>query len=199
MQNKKEKVLEAVLDTVLETGGISGVTVSEIAKRAGIGKGSVYMYFASKDQMIFEAAKYIVESTMADITDFETHADKSFRENMLGFLREHINVMQKYSSIFYALTASNFMPQFTPGLKEKMVGVIGKIRTAYHVKLLALMETGAAEGLVSREHTPFEILTTAQMLFSAAGHFAQKEVPVVSSDMDEYVAMMYDMAIKMLN
>jgi AcrR family transcriptional regulator len=199
MQTKKEKVLEAVFDTVLETGGISGVTVSEIARRAGIGKGSVYMYFASKDQMIFEAAKYLVESTMVNITEFSPDQGKSFKENMLSFLQEHINVMNKYSSVFYAVTGSNFIPQFTPGLKEKMVGVIEKIKVAYQAKLISLLEMGAAEGIVSRGQTPFELLTVSQMFFSSAAHFAQKDVPHVSSDVDEYVMMMYDMAIKMLN
>ena len=199
MQTKKEKVLEAVFDTVLETGGISGVTVSEIARRAGIGKGSVYMYFASKDQMIFEAAKYLVESTMVNITEFSPDQGKSFKENMLSFLHEHINVMNKYSSVFYAVTGSNFIPQFTPGLKEKMVGVIEKIKVAYQAKLISLLEMGAAEGIVSRGQTPFELLTVSQMFFSSAAHFAQKDVPHVSSDVDEYVMMMYDMAIKMLN
>lgn len=199
MQSKKEKVLKAVFDTVLETGDISGVTVSEIARRAGIGKGSVYMYFASKDQMIFEAAKYLVESTMERITEFPADEGKGFRENMLNFLREHINAMNKYSSVFYAVTGSNFIPQFTPGLREKMVGVISSIRVAYQAKLISLLELGESEGIVPRGHTPFEILAVSQMFFSSAAHFAQKEVPHVSSDVDEYIVMMYDMAIKMLS
>ena len=199
MKTKKEKVLEAVFDAVLEKGDITGVTVSEIARRAGIGKGSVYMYFASKEQMIFEAAKYLVESTMAKITDFSVNESKSFKENMKSFLREHINVMKKYSSVFYAVAGSNYFPQLTPELKDKMVGVIEKIRIAYHTKLEGLLQKGAAEGIVSRDHTQFEILTVSQMLFSSAAHFTQKEVPQISTDMDEYVGMMYDMAIKMLN
>ena len=166
MQTKKEKVLEAVFDAVIETGGISGITVSEIARRAGIGKGSVYMYFASKDQMIFEAAKYLVESTMERITKFPIDEGKGFKENMISFLCEHINAMKKYSSVFYAVTGSNFIPQFMADLKEKMVGVIGNIRIHYQAKLTDLLKIAEAEGIVSRGQTPFELLTVSQMLFS---------------------------------
>lgn len=199
MQSKKEKVLDAVFDAVLETGDITGVTVSEVARRAGIGKGSVYMYFASKEQMVFEAAKHLVESTMVNITEFSAGDGKSFKESMLSFLREHIKVMEKYSSVFYAVTGSNYFPQLPPEFKEKMVGVMEKIRIAYQEKIKSLIEIGASEGIVADTQTPFEVLAVSQMLFSSAAHFAQKDMPHVSSDVDEYISMMYDMAVKMLS
>ena len=50
---KYEKILEA-LRTLLETKKISQISVSEIAQTAGIGKGSIYYYFSSKEA-IFDA------------------------------------------------------------------------------------------------------------------------------------------------
>lgn len=50
---KYEKILEA-LKTLLETKKISQISVSEIAQTAGIGKGSIYYYFSSKEA-IFDA------------------------------------------------------------------------------------------------------------------------------------------------
>ena len=49
--NKSEKILDA-LQQLLEEKSIQNISVSEIASRAGIGKGSIYYYFPSKDAIV---------------------------------------------------------------------------------------------------------------------------------------------------
>lgn len=48
---KTEKILDA-LQKLLEEKSIQHISVSEIANKAGIGKGSIYYYFPSKDAII---------------------------------------------------------------------------------------------------------------------------------------------------
>lgn len=48
---KSEKILDA-LKQLLEEKNIQHISVSEIAKKAGIGKGSIYYYFPSKDAIV---------------------------------------------------------------------------------------------------------------------------------------------------
>lgn len=74
--DKKELILNAMSELIAEDKGACS-SVSDIAKRAGIGKGSIYYYFKSKDE-IFDAVvdryysdviskcEQIVESTTAD-------------------------------------------------------------------------------------------------------------------------------------
>ena len=50
---KYQLILDA-LQSLLETRNMETISVSEIAQTAGIGKGSIYYYFPSKDA-IFEA------------------------------------------------------------------------------------------------------------------------------------------------
>lgn len=49
--NKSEKILDA-LQQLLEEKNIQHISVSEIASKAGIGKGSIYYYFPSKDAIV---------------------------------------------------------------------------------------------------------------------------------------------------
>lgn len=49
--NKSKKILDA-LQQLLEEKTIQQISVSEIASRAGIGKGSIYYYFPSKDAIV---------------------------------------------------------------------------------------------------------------------------------------------------
>lgn len=51
--NKKELILNAMMDLLKEEKG-AACSVSDIAKKAGIGKGSIYYYYKSKEE-IFDA------------------------------------------------------------------------------------------------------------------------------------------------
>ena len=48
---KYHKILDA-LQTLLENQELQNISVSEIAHTAGIGKGSIYYYFPSKDAIL---------------------------------------------------------------------------------------------------------------------------------------------------
>ncbi len=50
-QDKYEKILDA-LQTLLENKNLQTISVSEIAQEAGIGKGSIYYYFSSKEAIL---------------------------------------------------------------------------------------------------------------------------------------------------
>lgn len=50
-QSKYDIILDALQDLLLEQD-IKNISVSDIAKKAGIGKGSIYYYFPSKDAIV---------------------------------------------------------------------------------------------------------------------------------------------------
>ena len=50
-RTKRDQILDAFRD-LLENKDIHHISVSDIAKKAGIGKGSLYYYFSSKDEML---------------------------------------------------------------------------------------------------------------------------------------------------
>lgn len=198
-KEKKEKVFDAVFDAVLETGDITAITVSDIAARAGIGKGSVYMYFANKDQMIYESARYLIESTLKSITEYKFKAGEGFESIMVGFLAEHIKAMNKYYKIFCAVTNANYFPQLAPSLAGKLKDVLEETKAKYHKTLLRLIDVGAKEKIIGCGHSEFIRLSVAQMFFSAAARYAHEDDAYHGTQMDEYILMMYDMAVKMLS
>lgn len=53
---RRREILQAATE-VFGTNGISGVSMSEIAERAGIGKSTIYEYFPSKDDLFSEACR----------------------------------------------------------------------------------------------------------------------------------------------
>ena len=51
VSDKYNTILDA-LQSLLESNDLKNISVSDIAKAAGIGKGSIYYYFSSKDEIL---------------------------------------------------------------------------------------------------------------------------------------------------
>ena len=59
MKSKKELIFAVVINHIKTTGLLSGLTISEIARKADIGKGTIYEYFSSKDELFAETMIYM--------------------------------------------------------------------------------------------------------------------------------------------
>ena len=58
---KEKAIYQAVLALFEEGADLNSLTVSEITKRAGIGKGTAYEYFSDKEEMIAKALFYTTD------------------------------------------------------------------------------------------------------------------------------------------
>ena len=90
--NKRDLILAAAREIFGEKGYHS-TTSEEIAKRAGVGKGTIYQYFESKHdiflQMHIQYLQQYSESVSALI-----HEDSTFEENMRRIIRFHLDNLQ---------------------------------------------------------------------------------------------------------
>ncbi|MEX1311216.1 MAG: TetR/AcrR family transcriptional regulator [Candidatus Sulfomarinibacteraceae bacterium] len=65
---KRPLILQAATEVFAEQG-FAAVTVAEIANRAGIGKGTVYEYFTSKEELLFAVFEWINERIFERISE----------------------------------------------------------------------------------------------------------------------------------
>ena len=65
---KRPLILRAATEVFAEQG-FAAVTVAEIANRAGIGKGTVYEYFTSKDELLFAVFEWMNEKIFERIAE----------------------------------------------------------------------------------------------------------------------------------
>lgn len=86
---RRREIALSCVDLFLEKG-IANLTIAEVAKTAGIGKGTVYEYFENKDDIIFEIVNILLEEK-----------DKKKRELLesVATTKEKIKV---FFSFFYA-------------------------------------------------------------------------------------------------
>jgi AcrR family transcriptional regulator len=56
---KKAKIIKAAI-TIFSQTGYTGTRIAEVARAAGIGKGTIYEYFRSKEDLFFATFEYVI-------------------------------------------------------------------------------------------------------------------------------------------
>ena len=86
---KRPLILEAATRVFAEQG-FAAVTVAEIADHAGIGKGTVYEYFSSKEELLFAVFEWMNERILARFQKLsaEVGTTRERLQRMLGIAAE---------------------------------------------------------------------------------------------------------------
>ncbi len=78
-KDKEVSIFESLISLYGEGYEISEITVAQIAKQAGIGKGTIYEYFSSKEDIVSNAIVYSFNSKLEDLK-LLLSLDKPFEE-----------------------------------------------------------------------------------------------------------------------
>ena len=82
-RKRREQLLDCAIDAIVDLG-FQGMSVGEVARRAGVSKGVVTYYFAAKDDLTFEVVAQIFDS----ITEFL--GSRLERTSPEAFVRDYI-------------------------------------------------------------------------------------------------------------
>jgi AcrR family transcriptional regulator len=79
--SKRDDIIQAALDLIAERG-FHGAPMAMIANKAGVGAGTIYRYFESKDVLIEEMFKEM-EEKLLDVILRGYHTERSIRERFI--------------------------------------------------------------------------------------------------------------------
>ncbi len=155
MRDKKtDKVIaiyHAVEDFVAEGAELSGMRVSDIAARAGIGKGTTYEYFASKEELIVKAMVYLVGSMTKRIINNMEKAD-TFRDKFMILLAEMEEKVKQRACIlkyFHMLGDMNLGEQM-----QKVLLADKEAKDSNPMRIIRyLLEQGSKEGIIGTQYS----------------------------------------------
>jgi len=117
---EKKEIIINVARKLFSQYGFEPVTISEIAKRAGVAKGTIYTYFENKYELFIEVLKFAEDITIKKVDDFlkknkdATSFEKIF--SILNIFKDFIKTYPEYISIFMIL--NNQLPQ---EVREKII------------------------------------------------------------------------------
>jgi AcrR family transcriptional regulator len=157
----KEAVRDAILDAtdrLLARFGYRKMTVEDIAAEAGIGKGTVYLHFSSKEEVVLSHVDRIVDRLkqqhLAVIARSEITAPERIRRMLLA------RVLFRFDSIqHYTQSLNDLLAALRPGLLAR--------RAKYFEEEAQVFAEVLTEGRGSGEFQFENALTTARALLEA--------------------------------
>lgn len=134
--NKEEKRRNIALSCreLLLEHGINSLTISQIAKTAGIGKGTIYEYFENKEDIVFEIITTFIAEHEKKLLEL-VYAPKTTREKLFYFLyllfenelaRRQLKVYKEFLAI--SLTSEpEEMLEFSQQCHDKFASILSQI------------------------------------------------------------------------
>ncbi|NLB36913.1 MAG: TetR/AcrR family transcriptional regulator, partial [Clostridiales bacterium] len=74
-ENVKYIIIEATQELLLQKG-ISDISLAEIAKKAGISKGTLYYHYKSKDEILFDIMDKYLQEQWQNLIDWTEDENK---------------------------------------------------------------------------------------------------------------------------
>ena len=153
---KVQKMYQAIAAFVEEKRDLSTVRVSEITSRAGIGKGTAYEYFSSKEEIIVHATIWLCGQQMEQMVNGISGV-QGF-QNKFFFLLEWIETHKEYNDLILKAMKGSFQ-----GDCEKMKDCVPKelaeqVREYIAGQINGLMEQGYQEGLFTEQNVEKRII-----------------------------------------
>jgi AcrR family transcriptional regulator len=122
--NKRDDVLQSALEIISEHG-FHGSPMSMIAEKAGVGAGTIYCYFKSKDELIIEINR-ILEEEMLSAIEKNHPFNKDVKKRFIHLYKTVFTYFINHPVHFRFLEQYFYSPYGVSVHKERIVGSAGE-------------------------------------------------------------------------
>ena len=91
-QVTKNKILDCTIE-MLKAGDIDTISMSKIASSANIGKSTIYEYFSSKEELVKEALKRVIDIALEDFLSVKM--GKTLYESYYNHMKKGLEITFK--------------------------------------------------------------------------------------------------------
>lgn len=98
-KGKSERIINAALNS-FSKNGYHNTRMEQIAKNAGVGKGTLYEYFSNKEELYKESLEYAI-SIYFDKINKAIEGKKNVDEKILGILKVEVQTKKKYDNFAF--------------------------------------------------------------------------------------------------
>jgi Transcriptional regulator len=156
-EGKKRAIMKAALEILTEKG-YHPTTIEEIAERAGVGKGTVYLYFKSKLELVAEVIDTVVQTHLQEMKE-QMSTVKGALEKLLVLAGIEYTFMRRHGPLAQILGAGEVL-----GLAPEFRSQMCNWRQRYIELIEGIVEEGQREGVFRTSISPF---LAATIIFGA--------------------------------
>lgn len=198
-----EKVLliyQAVPQMLKEGADINTLKVSEITKRAGIGKGTAYEYFSSKEELITRALLFYIEKKVNDIENI-SESQNSFPDKIhavLDYVEQNFDDIRGFCMLVRIGTGSYEISEPLKNEYERMQETFDCHRMDHLID--RMIEQGRQEGILTQNNTFLcRMAFASQMMMYTAALLQQEKADLNVPETEKLKMFVYHALVKSLN
>jgi len=143
---KRKKILEAAA-TVFSQKGFHQAKMDEIAKQAGVAKGTLYYNFSGKSKLFAATVTEGMEKIIGQV-EKELESDLPFKEHLRKLIRSNLFLYLKYSDL-----SKIVFNELTSGIDNDVLEEIEKVRLRYIDFVSDLLRQGQERGYLKEIDT----------------------------------------------
>lgn len=142
---KKEIIYEEVLSMLNDRVDYKSITLSDVAKRCEMGKSTIYEYFSSKDEMIYNSIIYYLNKMIKFFSS--SFKVTTFRSSLKTFLKAIIITMKaNYWMVMPWTFLDNYAPFLSENNADTITEMLYKCREVIYTLFTQICEKGEEEG-----------------------------------------------------
>lgn len=201
MQDPPRKVVlmyQAVVDMVNEGVDVNNMKVADITARAGIGKGTAYEYFSTKEEIITRALLYEMMKCI-DFTEAVAYNEEGFErkvDRLLDYGAEHFH---KGRTIFQILKIMFGSYDISETLKEQF-WMLKEENVCKQFKVLqqVIMEAGVKENILKENDLEKQRIVVNSQLVSFLMCVSSMQRGETNMSIEEVKHFIYENIVKLL-
>ena len=174
-EQKKRDIALACKELIL-TNGINNLTVSQVAKTAGVGKGTIYEYFTNKDEIVFELVNTLMqqhsEKLQKNIEAKESTKEKIREFSSFFYSQEEADLRKLYKEF---ISLSLMVP------KSEMIEFHAQCNKRYFSWFEKILADGISKGELKQE----ALLLAKGLFVIADGMFIKNSVTGKEDDIQK--------------
>ncbi|MBN1892152.1 MAG: helix-turn-helix transcriptional regulator [Clostridiales bacterium] len=162
---KEVELFEGIVTLLNDGRSIHELKVADIAAAAGMGKGTAYEYFSSKEEIIREAIRYHICLEFKAFSEFVSARDEfvSMLEKSMDYIVDMIQ--NRFSSLLIMALSLNFSD--IQRLTSSDENLFPTIENEIFEQMSTIFRAGKQEGVIGRDVTAEECTFVLGGLYSA--------------------------------
>lgn len=183
-----------------EGADINTLKVSEITERAGIGKGTAYEYFSSKEELITRALLFYIEKKVNDIENI-SESQNSFPDKIhavLDYVEQNFDDIRGFCMLVRIGTGSYEISEPLKNEYERMQETFDCHRMDHLID--RMIEQGRQEGILTQNNTFLcRMAFASQMMMYTAALLQQEKADLNVPETEKLKTFVYHALVKSLN
>ncbi|ERJ12629.1 TetR/AcrR family transcriptional regulator [Haloplasma contractile] len=177
MDDKRIKILNAVIDIIKTDGINSGIKMSTIATKADIGKGTIYEYFKNKDAVITETLIYLIDLGKQNILFDTSNLSLNFEDTLSYFIERLLKSITRNGSLYNLFAHQKIGNILNEEMKLKIHQKMIEMKHEFRVLFKEILELGIKENKIPTNYDQFESKCAITTLLTCTMEFVQEHHP----------------------